>query len=78
MTSARAFVIFEQSSPLKEVQVQLDDLRPNELLVEIKATSICATDINVQTGKIPVPLPAVVGHEGECTYLRTASSLIAS
>ncbi|KAK9343147.1 hypothetical protein V1522DRAFT_250411 [Lipomyces starkeyi] len=44
--------------------VELDSLRPLEVLVEIKATGICHTDIAVQQGKIPMKFPAVLGHEG--------------
>jgi aryl-alcohol dehydrogenase len=45
-------------------QVMLEPLRPNEVLVSLKATSLCHTDISVQRGDIPQAFPVVVGHEG--------------
>ncbi len=45
-------------------QVSLDEPQPDEVLVRVVATGICHTDLAVQHGHIPVPLPAVLGHEG--------------
>ena len=64
MALARALVVPELHSPFKLVEVTIDSLQPNEVLVELKATSICATDGAVQKGKIPMQFPAVLGHEG--------------
>ncbi|WP_375388243.1 NAD(P)-dependent alcohol dehydrogenase [uncultured Amnibacterium sp.] len=48
-----------------EIQpVELDDPRPGEVLVRTVATGVCGTDVHVQHGGIPFPLPGVVGHEG--------------
>lgn len=43
----------------------LDDLRPDEALVEIHASGICHTDIACMNGTIPSEFPAVFGHEGQ-------------
>lgn len=64
MTLARALVVPELRAPFQSVEVTLDSLRSDEVLVELKATSICATDGAVQHGKIPMQFPAVLGHEG--------------
>ncbi|MGV2984316.1 NAD(P)-dependent alcohol dehydrogenase [Microbacterium sp. AGC85] len=45
-------------------QVVLDDPQPHEVLVRVAAAGVCGTDIHVQHGGIPFPLPGVVGHEG--------------
>jgi aryl-alcohol dehydrogenase len=45
-------------------QVELDGLRPDELLVRIIACGICHTDLAVRDAQLPVPLPIVLGHEG--------------
>ncbi|KIW62490.1 hypothetical protein PV04_10663 [Phialophora macrospora] len=64
MVSARAFLVPQTGALFEEHAVELDLLRPHEVLVDLKATGICHTDVAVQRGEIPVPLPAVLGHEG--------------
>ena len=39
-------------------------LRPDEVLVEVAAAGICHTDLICRDQWLPVPLPAVLGHEG--------------
>ncbi|KAL6249424.1 hypothetical protein RBB50_003277 [Rhinocladiella similis] len=64
MVQATAYVVRDAGSRFERVQVDLDRLRDHEVLVDLTATGICHTDIAVQHGKIPVPLPAILGHEG--------------
>lgn len=64
MVSATAYVVSEKNAAFQEARVELDSLQAEEVLVEVKATSLCATDIKVQTGKIPINYPVVLGHEG--------------
>ncbi|MFE3032326.1 NAD(P)-dependent alcohol dehydrogenase [Streptomyces canus] len=46
-------------------EVDLEDPRPDEVLVRVVATGICHTDINAHQGRgLPVPRPIVLGHEG--------------
>jgi aryl-alcohol dehydrogenase len=44
--------------------VEVDEPRANEVLVRIVATGLCHTDVSVRDQQLPVPLPAVLGHEG--------------
>lgn len=45
-------------------EVHLDPPGPGELLVQIKASGLCASDLNAIDGKRTlVPFPAVLGHE---------------
>ena len=44
--------------------VELDDPRPDEILVRIAAVGVCHTDIVAREGSFPFALPAVLGHEG--------------
>ncbi len=44
--------------------VQVRDLRPNEVRVRIHAAGLCHSDVSVVNGTIPFPTPAVMGHEG--------------
>jgi aryl-alcohol dehydrogenase len=43
--------------------VELDDPRDDEVLVRIAGVGICHTDLIARDQHIPVPLPAVLGHE---------------
>jgi aryl-alcohol dehydrogenase len=45
-------------------QLELGELEPHELVVEVAAAGICHTDLIVRDQWYPVPLPAVLGHEG--------------
>lgn len=40
------------------------DIAPNEVRVEIKASGVCHSDLSVVDGTIPFPTPVVLGHEG--------------
>ncbi|WP_433249544.1 NAD(P)-dependent alcohol dehydrogenase [Actinomadura nitritigenes] len=44
--------------------VRLEDPRPGEALVRVVGAGLCHTDLSVLAGRLPVPLPAVLGHEG--------------
>ncbi|BBB01296.1 putative dehydrogenase [Actinacidiphila reveromycinica] len=59
-----AAVIEEAGSPFVLKQVELADPGPDEVLVELHATGLCHTDLAVQHGFTPFPLPGVLGHEG--------------
>ncbi|WP_018503513.1 alcohol dehydrogenase catalytic domain-containing protein [Parafrankia discariae] len=37
---------------------------PGEVRVRLRATGVCHTDRTIVEGKVPVPLPMVLGHEG--------------
>jgi aryl-alcohol dehydrogenase len=45
----------------------LDDPGPGEVLVRLVAAGLCHTDLSVLAGRLPTPLPAVLGHEGAGT-----------
>lgn len=42
----------------------LDQPREDEVVVEIRGSGICHTDLAARDGAIPIELPAVFGHEG--------------
>ena len=63
-TTARAAICHGSEHPFEIADVQLDDLRPDELLVRLVACGICHTDMAVRDQQLPTPLPAVLGHEG--------------
>ena len=48
-------------------ELELPPLRPDEVLVRVAASGICHTDLICRDQWYPVPLPAVLGHEGAGT-----------
>jgi Alcohol dehydrogenase GroES-like domain len=50
--------------PLPLEEVELPEPAGNEVLVRIRGGGICHTDLTAQAGGVPLPLPAVLGHEG--------------
>jgi aryl-alcohol dehydrogenase len=60
----KAAVVRERSGPFVIETLDLEEPRENEVLVKIRATGVCHTDIGVRDQSYPVALPAVLGHEG--------------
>src|SRR2546426_11951433 len=44
--------------------VEHTPLQGNEVLVRIAGVGICHTDLSGLNGNVPLPTPAVLGHEG--------------
>lgn len=59
----RAAVCREKGSFQLET-VDLGDPQGDEVLVRIVASGVCHTDLAVRDQHLPLPLPAVLGHEG--------------
>jgi aryl-alcohol dehydrogenase len=53
-----------KGEPFQLREIELDAPRADEVLVRIVATGVCHTDLVVRDQYYPVPLPAVLGHEG--------------
>lgn len=64
MTTVTAAVARENRAPLSLEQLELDDIRDDEVRVRMVATGVCHTDAVVRDGGAPTPLPAVLGHGG--------------
>lgn len=65
MVKATVAIVRRPSAPFEIETVTLDALRESEVLVRVKATGICHTDIYAQSlvGQT-FPAPVVLGHEG--------------
>jgi aryl-alcohol dehydrogenase len=59
-----AAVTEEKGAPFRLQELELGALRPDEVLVRVAAAGICHTDLICRDQWYPVPLPAVLGHEG--------------
>lgn len=60
----RAAVVRRPGEDFAVETLTLSWLRPDEVRVKIVATGLCHTDLVVRDQILPVPLPAVLGHEG--------------
>jgi len=63
MRTMKAVVVNELNQYATE-EVTLDFPNENELLIKMKATGVCRSDLSVINGTIPLQLPVVIGHEG--------------
>src|ERR1700755_2564045 len=54
---------YANSKPLVVEDVDLAPPGPGELLIKIKATGLCHSDLSVVNGDRPRPMPMVLGHE---------------
>jgi S-(hydroxymethyl)glutathione dehydrogenase/alcohol dehydrogenase len=50
--------------PLVIRELRTADPGPHEVVVRLSASGVCHTDLSVLEGGLPVPVPAVLGHEG--------------
>jgi len=64
-----------KEAPFAVQELELGELRDDEVLVEVAASGICHTDLVCRDQWIPVPLPAVLGHEGAGTVLAVGSAI---
>lgn len=63
--AARAAVLTGLGQPLEVwPDVAVEEPRAGEVRVRMAAAGVCHSDLAMATGTIPVPLPAVLGHEG--------------
>lgn len=60
----QAAVTHSKGGEFKIEDVRLDAPRKGEILVRVVASGICHTDLGVRDQYKPLPLPAVLGHEG--------------
>jgi aryl-alcohol dehydrogenase len=70
-----AAVVQEVGAPFTLTDVDLQDPAPDEVVVQIAGAGICHTDVAVQQGHLPFPLPGVLGHEGSGTVVGVGSDV---
>ena len=59
----KAAVLREACLPMTIEDVSLDQPRPDELRIRVAASGLCHSDYHFMIGDLPVPMPAVMGHE---------------
>src|SRR5260370_35547312 len=70
-----AAVVREPGANFTLEAVELDEPRPDEILVRIAAVGICHTDLVARDGVMPLSMPAVLGHEGAGTVEKVGSAV---
>lgn len=64
MTTVTAAVVREPGGKFNVEDLELDDIRPNEVRVRVVAVGVCHTDVALRDAVYPIPMPVVLGHEG--------------
>jgi S-(hydroxymethyl)glutathione dehydrogenase / alcohol dehydrogenase len=57
-------VVAHELNKFSVENVELDPPQIGEVLVKMRATGVCHSDLSVINGTIPNPFPSVLGHEG--------------
>ena len=75
-TTTEALVVHTLKGEPSLETIDLDDIQPDEALVQIEATGICHTDLSLIDGTIPAEFPNVLGHEGQHAYILYSAPLL--
>jgi S-(hydroxymethyl)glutathione dehydrogenase / alcohol dehydrogenase len=71
----RAAVLRQPRGKLTIETVEAGSLEPDDVLVRIRATSLCHTDLEVIEGQLVMPMPIVLGHEAAGTIEKIGGSV---
>jgi S-(hydroxymethyl)glutathione dehydrogenase/alcohol dehydrogenase len=63
----KAAVLYEPNSPFVIEEIELEEPKEGEVLVNVKAAGVCHSDWHLVSGATKHPLPVVPGHEGAGT-----------
>ncbi len=72
----RAAVLHAVGEPLAIETVELRALKASDVLVRVRASGLCHTDLEVLQGSLAYPLPVVLGHEGAGVVERVGADVI--
>ena len=70
----RAAVLVAPGEPLEVREIRTPRAQAGEVLVKVIACGLCHSDLHVMAGKIPFPMPAVLGHEVSGTIVEMGSN----
>jgi S-(hydroxymethyl)glutathione dehydrogenase/alcohol dehydrogenase len=71
----RAAVLTEYGQPLAVEELTSPDLGPTDVRLQVDASGVCHSDLLIQQGTIPFPLPVILGHEGAGTVVEVGDSV---
>jgi Zn-dependent alcohol dehydrogenase len=67
---------YAQSKPIHIEEIELDAPQEGEVLIQIKAASLCHSDLSVINGSRPRPLPMALGHEAAGIVKEVGSGVV--
>lgn len=59
----KAAVLLQVGKPIEILDVEIDDPEPHEVLIRIKASGLCHSDLTIMNNDYGWPTPLVMGHE---------------
>lgn len=59
----KAAVLTGHGQPLSIEHLDLDDCAAHEVRIRVAASGLCHSDYHLMSGDLPLPVPAVLGHE---------------
>jgi len=65
----RAAILTAYNEPLVIEEIATAAMGPRDVLVHIEASGVCHSDLSMANGSLPLPPPAILGHEGAGTVL---------
>lgn len=75
MPQAKAAVLRQTKTPMTIEPVDVGPVAAGDVLVRIRAASLCHTDLEAIEGSLAVPLPAVLGHEAAGEIVETGAGV---
>jgi S-(hydroxymethyl)glutathione dehydrogenase/alcohol dehydrogenase len=67
----KAAIVWGLNQKWEVEEVDVDGPKRGEVLVKLDSSGLCRSDDHLVTGDMPMPLPAVGGHEGAGTVIET-------
>ncbi|MGV9867039.1 Zn-dependent alcohol dehydrogenase [Rhodococcus koreensis] len=71
----KAAVLFESPGRLQITDVTLDDPQSSEVVVDIRAAGLCASDLHWLKRPMPLERPTILGHEGAGVVSKVGSGV---
>jgi S-(hydroxymethyl)glutathione dehydrogenase/alcohol dehydrogenase len=71
----KAAVVDSFGGGFEIADVDIDAPDAHEVLVEVRAVGLCHSDLHVADGRIPFPLPVVLGHEVSGVVVRAGEAV---
>lgn len=59
----KAAVVSEVKGAFEVLEITIDNPAPQEVLIDVRASGLCHSDLHVASNDVGFPMPAVLGHE---------------
>ncbi|MYU30579.1 alcohol dehydrogenase catalytic domain-containing protein [Streptomyces sp. SID7810] len=76
-TTSRSVVLREFNKPLAVEELDVAEAGPGEVVVGVEYGGVCGTDAHLWSGRLDIPTPVVLGHEGLGTVERIGAGGLA-